>query len=55
MSDSETSESSNSGTEKDYSGQGDFPEDSDNEWGDFKKGSYRRRGGKFSGEHGQRD
>ena len=55
MSDSETSESGNSVTENDYSGQGDFPEDSDNEWGDFEKGSYRSCGGKFSGGHGQRD
>ena len=52
MSDSETSEYSNSGTENDFSGQEDVPEESDSEWSDFGED---RCGGQFSGRHGQGD
>ena len=45
MSDSETSEYSNSGTENDFSGQEDVPEESDSEWSDFEED---RCGGQFS-------
>ena len=52
MSDSETSEYSNSGTENDFSGQEDVPEECDSEWSDFEED---RCGGQFSGRHGQGD
>ena len=53
MSDSETSEYSNSGTENDFSGQEDVPEEeSDSEWSDFEEDRF---GGQFSGRHGQGD